>query len=227
MTTTLDIQRALIARGYDIGRGGADGVIGPATLGAVLRALDKLPVTASPPRLSTWSRAVPFEWMPWAHMQRIIVHWTAGGPKASADDREHYHLLLEDDATLVRGTKSILDNVSAADGVYAGHTLGCNTQSIGVSLCGMRAAVESPFRAGTAPITRAQWDALPGVLADLCRRYSIPVTPQTVLSHAEVQATLGIRQKGKWDIARLPFEPSLVGARAIGDRFRSATKALL
>jgi hypothetical protein len=127
----------------------------------------------------------------------------------------------------VRGKPTIDLNQAPARKGYAAHTLNCNSGSIGVSLCGMAGAVESPFSAGKSPITREQWDALAGVLADLCRRYAIPVTPATVLSHAEVQSTLGIKQRGKWDIARLPFDPAVIGARAIGDRFRAAARALL
>lgn len=129
----------------------------------------------------------------------------------------------------MRGDKSIADNASAADGVYAAHTLGCNTQSIAVALCGMggKDVRQSPFNAGRMPITRAEWDKLPLVLAALCRRYSIPVTPATVLSHAEVQGTLGIKQRGKWDIAILPFDLSLNTASKVGNAFRAATKALL
>ena len=52
------------------------------------------------------------------------------------------------------------------------------------------------------------------------------VTPKTILSHAEVQGNLGIKQNGKWDIARLPFG-HLVGAKAIGDDFRAKTTAHL
>jgi hypothetical protein len=228
MATVLDVQRALIARGYDIGKAGADGIIGPTTLGAVLRALETIPL-AQPvkPKVSTPIGIVPDDWMPWAQMQRIIVHWTAGNSKASADDRKHYHLLIEDDGKLVRGAPSIDLNQAPVRSGYAAHTLNCNSGSIGVSLCGMSGAVESPFSAGKAPITQRQWAALPGVLADLCRRYAIPVTPATVLSHAEVEATLGIKQRGKWDIARLPFDPALKGARAIGDSLRVAVKARL
>jgi peptidoglycan hydrolase-like protein with peptidoglycan-binding domain len=35
MASPLDIQRALIARGYDVGPSGADGVMGRATIAAV------------------------------------------------------------------------------------------------------------------------------------------------------------------------------------------------
>ena len=75
---------------------------------------------------------VPDAWMPAAPMRRIIVHWTAGGHKANDVDRAAYHILVEESGKLVRGTHSIADNVSTADGHYAAHTLGLNTGSIGV-----------------------------------------------------------------------------------------------
>jgi len=161
-------------------------------------------------------------------MQRIIVHWTAGSNNSSANDRKHYHILIEGDGHLTRGTRTIADNMSAADGVYAAHTLNCNTQSIGVTLCGMLGAVERPFNPGTQPINSRQFnEVLPAVLAQLCRFYKIPVTPHTVLSHAEVQGTLGIKQKGKWDIAALPWDSSMRDAKKIGDRFRKLTSSFL
>ncbi|RJG40872.1 peptidoglycan recognition family protein [Mesorhizobium sp. DCY119] len=228
MTTLLDVPRALLARGYDIGKTGADGDLGPSTLGAMLKVLKKVPVILAPaPVPSMPAGVVPSDWMPWAEMQRIVVHWTAGSNTASVLDKEHYHILIEGSGKVVRGKPSIDLNQAPVKKGYAAHTLNCNSGSIGVSLCGMAGAVESPFSAGNSPITRAQWEALPNVLADLCRRYSIPVTPSTVLSHAEVQATLGITQRGKWDIARLPFEPSVKGAKAVGDLFRAATKIRL
>jgi len=171
--------------------------------------------------------ALPAEWVPVAKMRRIIVHWTAGGHKASGLDKSHYHILIEGDGTLVRGKPSIALNEPPAKPGYAAHTLNCNSGAIGVALCCMAGAVEAPFSSGPAPMTKAQWGKLAPVLADLCRAYGISVTPQTVLSHAEVQNTLGIRQRGKWDIARLSFDPSVKGAKAVGDLFRANTKALL
>lgn len=167
-------------------------------------------------------------WMPDAKMSRIIVHWTAGTNKANGLDRKHYHILIEGDGTLVRGIPPISGNSEVnPSGPRASHTLNCNTGSIGVSLCGMAGAVQSPFKPGPTPITAMQWNVLPGVLADLCRRYDIPVTPRTVLSHAEVQGTLGIRQRQKWDIAILPFAPDLNTPTLVGDRFRRWAAQLL
>lgn len=160
-------------------------------------------------------------------MQRVICHWTGGTHKASAFDRQHYHLLIESDGKIVRGIPSINLNESPAKKGYAAHTLNCNSGSIGVSLCcmGGNDVRESPFNAGKFPMTKAQWDMLSTVVAQLCKTYGIPVTEKTVLSHAEVQANLGIRQRNKWDYTRLAFDPSIVGAKAIGDRLRAEVKA--
>lgn len=174
------------------------------------------------------TRVIPAGWMPAAQIERVVFHWTAGTDKASKLDRQHYHLLIEGDGKLVRGIPSIaLNSKPKAKAGYAAHTRNCNTGSIGVSLCGMGGAVESPFSAGKWPLTKAQWDVLADVLAELCEFYQIPVTPQTVLSHAEVQGTLGIAQRQKWDIARLPFDPSLKGAKAVGDHLRLLVKVRL
>lgn len=223
MTSTLALQRRLKTLGFDPGP--ADGVWGPQTIRAVNDALDQLAGAPAPPVATV--AAIPADWMPWARMERIIVHWNAGTNKASRIDREHYHIIIEGDGQLVRGDRTIADNESAADGKYAAHTRGLNTGSIGVSLAGMAGARQSPFNAGRYPLTRAQWEMLPKVLADLSVRYAIPVTPQTVLSHAEVEKTLGVSQAGKWDVAALPFDPSMNTATKIGDAFRNATKALL
>lgn len=241
-----EVQAALMALGYPLPKFGADGSFGGESRAAMndFQRDNDLPVTAAPDRRTIEAlqaaiamRAVgqpgagglvPADWMPAAHMNRVVVHWTAGAHRASGLDRSHYHILIEGDGKLVRGIPSIDQN--DARGVkpgYAAHTLNCNTGSIGVALCCMAGAVESPFQAGSAPMTRKQWDTLPGLLAELCRRYSIPVTPRTLLSHAGVQSTLGIAQRGKWDISRLAFDPSVVGAKACGDIFRAATARMI
>ncbi|MCW4114726.1 amidase [Aurantimonas sp. MSK8Z-1] len=171
--------------------------------------------------------SIPAAWLPAATMSRVVCHWSAGAYTASALDRQHYHLIIEEDGNLVRGDRSIKDNEAPIRGNYAAHTLNCNTGSIGVSLACMAGAVESPFSAGRYPMTLTQWQTLAEVVAELCRRYAIPVTPQTILSHAEVQGTLGIRQRGKWDYTRLPFDGSLLGAAAVGHALREAVTAAL
>ncbi len=164
---------------------------------------------------------IPATWMPTVRMERIIVHWTAGTHRATAVDKSHYHVLIEGDGTVVRGTPKIGGKVA--------HTLNCNSGSIGVSLCCMGGddVKENPFNAGKWPLTRAQWDKLPLVLADLARAYGIDVTPQTVLTHAEVWPNLKIKQKGKWDITRLAFDPTVKGHKDCGDLMRRRLTAAL
>ncbi len=237
MTThVLDLQRRLIALGFPLPLYGADGDAGDETVAAIGKALDELvklrgdaaPIASSTPASAKPAAALlPAGWMPDAKMQRVIVHWTAGTHSASEADRGHYHVLIEGSGKPVRGKPSIKLNEAPAKAGYAAHTLNCNSGSIGVSMCCMGGAIESPFSAGKYPMTREQWEAMTSAVADLCRRYSIPVTDKTVLSHAEVQNNLGIQQRGKWDFTRLAFAPSVVGAKACGDMMRAEVRAKL
>lgn len=163
---------------------------------------------------------VPADWMPDARMSRIHIHWSAGRHAASENDRLHYHILVESDGTLVRGVRGIDANAPGSGKTPVSHTLNANTGAIGVSVCCMEGAIESPFNAGRWPMTEAQWRRMIEVVAELARRYAIPVTPRTVLTHAEVQPTLGITQRGKWDITRLAFDDGVRGHKAVGDKLR-------
>lgn len=154
-------------------------------------------------------------------MKRIIMHWTAGGNRATDLDRSHYHFIVEGDGNIVEGIHRPEANAGALKpGRYAAHTLNCNTGSIGVAVAAMLGAQEKPFSAGRHPITKAQLGALAMLCASLCRAYKIDVRRDTVLSHAEVQPTLGIAQRGKWDIAWLPGMDKPGNPVAVGDRLR-------
>lgn len=161
-------------------------------------------------------------------MQRIIVHWSAGSHTASTLDLQHYHFVIDGQGRTHRGVHPVSANAgSLKPGKYAAHTLNANTGSIGVALAAMAGAVERPFSAGKYPITPAQVEALAALCADLCRQYDIPVSPRTVLSHAEVQPTLGIVQRGKWDIAWLPGMTAPADPVAVGDQIRTRIVAKL
>jgi hypothetical protein len=157
-------------------------------------------------------------------MDRIIWHWTAGVNKANALDKKHYHFIIEGDGTVVPGVHPPEANNPIRNPqdstTYAAHTKGANSKAIGISLAGMRQAVERPFSPGPSPITAAQIDALVVLTADLCRKYKIQPSRRTVLSHAEVQPTLGIAQRGKWDISWLPGMSASGDPVFVGDQLR-------
>ena len=80
----------------------------------------------------------------------------------------------------------------------------------------MAGAVESPFSAGKYPITKIQLEAAARLVASINKACKLNVSRQTNLTHAEVQRTLGIKQKNKWDITWLsdmtkPGDPIEVG----------------
>jgi hypothetical protein len=164
--------------------------------------------------------------MPACEMARIVMHWTAGAHTASALDREHYHVLVEGDGTVVYGTHDIAMNAKPAREPRASHTRNCNTGSIGVAVCCMKDARERPFAAGPFPMTQRQWEVAAEVVAELCDRYGIEVTPRTVLAHGEVQANLHIEQLGKWDPMVQPWNPSKPRQQVM-DEFRAAVRSHL
>ena len=167
---------------------------------------------------------IPTSWLSNCAMSRVIIHWTAGAHTASSLDKAHYHILIEGNGNLVRGTHKIGDNISTGDGIYAAHTKGLNTGSIGVSVCCMGGAQESPFRAGNCPMTEKQWDVMAQVIAELCDFYRIDVTERGVLGHGEVERVYGIPQYGKWDPMVLPWKTSL-NKTQVGKEFRELVRA--
>lgn len=171
---------------------------------------------------------LPSAWKPSAAMRRVHVHWTAGADVASSLDREHYHLLIEGDGKLIRGHAPITGNIPPLrEGKYAAHTRRSNSYAIGVGMCGMHGATDNPLRSGRYPLTQKQWSVMIGAVADLCRHYDIEVTHKTVLTHAEVQTNLGVRQNGKWDVAWLPFWNKKLSEQAVGDKLRAEVQALI
>jgi len=157
-------------------------------------------------------------------MKRIVIHWSGGGHNANNTDKRHYHFIVEGDGTIVKGNHPPEANATISnpqDGnTYAAHTRGLNTGSIGVAFAAMRGAQERPFNAGPSPITPAQLDALVKFVAKLCGEYGIPVQRDTVLTHAEVQPTLKVAQRNKWDVTWLPGMRGVGDAVAVGDGLR-------
>ena len=164
-------------------------------------------------------------------MNRIVLHWTAGAHNANGTDKRAYHYIIEGDGAIVNGNHPPEANAritNPRDGsTYAAHTRGLNTGSIGVAMAGMRGAQESPFSAGPSPITEAQVSALVDHVAALADKYGIPVTRECVLTHAEVETTLGVKQRPRWDIKWLPGMARPMDAVAVGDMLRARITAAL
>lgn len=160
-------------------------------------------------------------------MKRIIWHWPGGTYKPNATERRRYHFLIDGDGTVHRGDFPPEANEVVVPNNYAAHTLHCNTGSIGVTMCGMRDAIERPFQTGKYPIKIVQVERLAELSAVLGIKYLIPVTRQTMLSHAEVQPTLGIKQRRKWDITWLPGMMEPEDAVAVGDMLRAKVQGYL
>lgn len=175
------------------------------------------------------ARVIPKEMLPKkASFRRIHAHWTAGNHKSSADDRTHYHFVVDGDGKFWQGVKlPSMNSLTNKSGSWAYHTLSANTGALSISVACMGGAIERPFNSGRFPMTKVQWDKMILAIADLCEAYNIPVTDKTVLSHAEVQPNLGIKQRGKWDFTRLSFDPSVVGAKACGDKMRREVQMAL
>lgn len=154
-------------------------------------------------------------------MKRIIIHWSAGTYTVSHIDKEHYHFIVDQYGKVHKGDHSVQDNESISDGIYAAHTRGANAGAIGVAVAAM-ADAKGPGALGKYPITKLQFDGLIKEVKRLRTAYKIGVSRSTILTHAEVEATLGIKQNGKIDIAfGIPGQPGLRTARACGDYIRS------
>ena len=137
-------------------------------------------------------------------------------------DRRAYHRVTDGEGETTDGFFHINNNSpgNIKSGNYAAHTWKLNTGSIGSSICAMGGGVWNDPFGGRFPVKPIQVDALVKDTVLLCKEYHIGITPRTVLSHAEVEITLGVKQKNKWD-----FDYSLWGkdgrdAIAIGNELR-------
>jgi hypothetical protein len=156
---------------------------------------------------------------------RIIMHWTGGGHRATPLDRQYYHEVVEGDGTRVRGLLPPEANAVGAVGPRVAHTLNLNVGSIGLAMAAMNRATYQPFSPGDAPITVAQLEAFCLSVTDYARQFNIPITRETVLSHAEVQPTLGVQQRFRSDITWLPGMVGTGEPVAVGDLLRDMMRA--
>ena len=211
--TTIDLQARLAALGFPPGP--IDGIRGRRTEAALAAAMHDR-VVLDPRRLFHTSG-----------LHRIHWHWTAGAYGEIMLELDHYNILIDQNGAEVAGTYPPQAQANYSVGLAASHSRNANTGAIGLALDCMAGAQEWPFSAGKYPMTRAQVEALATVTARMCKRYDIPVSRWSTLSHAEIQPTLGILQKQKWDITWLPGMTRPGDPIEVGDRLRDMVRAAM
>ncbi|MBR1425237.1 N-acetylmuramoyl-L-alanine amidase [bacterium] len=153
-------------------------------------------------------------------MKRIILHWTAGRYYPSSFEKQYYHYLIDKEGRIYTGIYAPEDNLNCNDNKYAAHTGGGNTGSIGVAFCAM-SGFKSINNVGNFPITPIQFESGMDFCASLCSKYSINITPETVMTHYEFgQKHPQTTSAGKIDIIYLP-PYSWVAKNDIGSFIRS------
>lgn len=156
-------------------------------------------------------------------MNRIVIHWTAGGHQPNSVNYKDYHYMVNKDGLIFEGKYKPEDNLNCNDGKYAQHTGGGNTGSIGISMCGM-AGFKNRYNVGNYPLTKKQVESCFEYVAKLCKKYRIKVTPYTVFTHYEFgKRNPNTTSKGKIDIIYLPPYPN-VPANQVGDFIRQKVK---
>ena len=153
-------------------------------------------------------------------MKRIILHWTAGGPVPTSYEKECYHYLVDSLGKIHLGKFKPEANLACRTGMYASHTGGGNTGSIGVAMCAM-ADFKNKNDQGHFPLTKVQFESAMKLCARLARQYNIHITPETVMTHWE----FGVKNPnttsfGKIDIIFLPPFP-WISKEDVGSFIRS------
>lgn len=137
-------------------------------------------------------------------MNKIIIHWTAGGPTPNLHEKECYHFLVDSLGKVHLGKFKPEANLVCREGLYAQHTGGGNTGAIGVSLCGMLGFKDKNHQVNF-PITKIQFEVAMKLCAQLVKKYDIKISPETVMTHYEFgQTHPKTTSWGKIDIIFLP-----------------------
>lgn len=213
MFSVRDIQARVAALGFS--PGAIDGVMGPKTRGATQAAMTSRRVL----------RAADLFHPSGVH--RIHWHWTAGAYGDIALERRAYNGLIDRDGSRIDGDFRFEAQGRYQVGQAASHSLNANSGAGGLACDAMAGAQEVPFKPGSAPLTWPMIEEMCRWTAELCEDFDIPISPWSTLSHAEIQANLGIRQRSKWDITWLPDMDQPGSASEVGNRLRGMTAEML
>ena len=149
-------------------------------------------------------------------MKYVTLHWTGGTGMPTKYELSRYHFLVDENCEVWEGDMPPEANKSPLDpAIYVRHSGGFNSDNIGIGLCGMVGAQESPFVPGPHPVSMGQFDKGAEVAAEMCDIYEIPVKEGRVQLHSEILPFYG-RGKYKWDVNWVegmigPIAPDLMG----------------
>lgn len=156
-------------------------------------------------------------------VKRIVFHWSGGRYYPTEFEKNYYHYLIDTEGNIYKGNYTPEDNDNCTDGKYAPHTGGGNTGSIGICYCGMY-GFKSPASCGNFLISAVQFEAGLKLAAQLCKKYNIKITKDTVFTHYEYgQAHPETTSAGKIDITYIPSY-SWVGKNDAGGFIRSKVR---
>jgi N-acetylmuramoyl-L-alanine amidase len=161
----------------------------------------------------------------------VTWHWTAGADGINDLEKDHYNFIINREGVTFPGDfppeAQIPANIKRGSNFYAAHTLSANSYRIGYAADAMAGAQERPLVWGSAPLTEIQIKNMMKFTAGLVRVYKLSVSRQTILSHAEIEPTLGIKQRQKWDITCLPGDVKVRSAVEVGDILRDMVQKAL
>lgn len=152
---------------------------------------------------------------------RIIIHWTGGVLTPNLMEKDHYHYLVgfkNGKPYVERGRYRVEDNLNCASGRYAQHCGGGNTGAVGIAVCGMLKATRAD--SGAYPFNEQQYDKMCRLVAEVARKYKIPIDSEHVMTHYEFgRKHPKTSSAGKPDISWLPFDKTKPSNK-IGDDIR-------
>lgn len=192
-----------------------DGVSGPKTRRGISSAMEERGVNR---KEDLFDRGV----------RGVVWHWTAGAQGFISLEKNAYNYLFSTDGNTIQGNHTIAEQV-----MYdwrkkrgASHTKSMNTGWVGCSVDAMAGSKQkNPMVWGSNPITWEGIDAMLETTAEICKEYDVPMSPWSTLTHAEVQPTLGVKQRWKWDYTVLPGDINgFQNPRKIGDMLRQRMK---
>ena len=152
---------------------------------------------------------------------KITFHHTAGIYTPNTHEKHCYHYLIDKNGRIYKGDFSIADNYDCTDGKYAAHCGGGNTKNIGIAFCGNFRFSEKTKKTNY-PLTRPQLEAGFKLAAELCKKYGITISPETVFTHYEFDQRKK-KPEGKIDIVYMPSF-SHVPPAEVGDFIRNKVK---